>query len=77
MFKLINNNKLLFSLLLSYSLMIIVLEYALVTYQGDYVQIIIAICYAAICLYSKNHVALSVKQPITNSKKLNPTSELI
>lgn len=40
----IRTDRALLGLLLTFSLMLIVLEYGLVTFQGDYVQIIIALC---------------------------------
>lgn len=44
----LNRNRAFLALFLSYILIIVVLEYGLVSFQGDYVQIIVALCYACI-----------------------------
>ena len=44
----LNSNRTLLSILLSFSLMFVVLEYGLVTFQSDYAQIIIALCCASL-----------------------------
>lgn len=52
----LNSDRGLLALLLTFTLIFAVLEYGLVTFQGDYVQIIIAICYAAIRLVKRGQL---------------------
>ena len=55
--KYMNYNRSLLALFLSYSLMLVVLEYGLITFQGDYAQIIIAVCYACIQIVKNEQIS--------------------